>query len=207
MDPRVSLVIGCLCHRKWSNMMRGEFAPEAQRGRDAEPVTQSTGRQSQRGDPGPPNFRPHRSGRAEASVARLQEKKALSSRGRGRLRGFLELRRPWGCSPEARRPSRGTHRGAPLPGGCHPPPGNLAVLTAALDRPPAAPCPLGAPRHPRPACGESASVCAPPSPPRVNINRSACVPELLSKFHWGSLCCWSLVGRGQGCYNISAEWG
>ena len=25
-----------------------------------------------------------------------QEKKALSSRGRGRLRGFLELRRPWG---------------------------------------------------------------------------------------------------------------
>lgn len=24
-----------------------------------------------------------------------------------------------------------------------------------------------------------------PSPPRVNINRSACVPELLSKFHWG----------------------
>ena len=50
--------------------MRGEFAPEAQRGRDAEPVTQSTGRQSQRGDPGPPNFRPHRSGRAEASVAR-----------------------------------------------------------------------------------------------------------------------------------------
>ena len=31
----------------------------------------------------------------------LQEKKALSSRGRGRLRGFLELRRPWGFSPEA----------------------------------------------------------------------------------------------------------
>ena len=31
----------------------------------------------------------------------LQEKKALSSRGRGRLRGFLELRRPWvpGSSP------------------------------------------------------------------------------------------------------------
>ena len=29
-----------------------------------------------------------------------QEKKALTSRGRGRLRGFLELRRPWGfiCS-------------------------------------------------------------------------------------------------------------
>ena len=25
----------------------------------------------------------------------MQEKKALSSRGRGRLRGFLELRRPW----------------------------------------------------------------------------------------------------------------
>ena len=30
----------------------------------------------------------------------MQEKKALSSRGRGRLRGFLELRRPWGFSPE-----------------------------------------------------------------------------------------------------------
>ena len=29
----------------------------------------------------------------------MQEKKALSSRGRGRLRGFLELRRPWGFSP------------------------------------------------------------------------------------------------------------
>ena len=28
---------------------------------------------------------------------------SLSSRGRGRLRGFLELRRPWGFSPEARR--------------------------------------------------------------------------------------------------------
>ena len=26
----------------------------------------------------------------------MQEKKAVSSRGRGRLRGFLELRRPWG---------------------------------------------------------------------------------------------------------------
>ena len=33
--------------------------------------------------------------------AGMQEKKALSSRGRGRLRGFLELRRPWGFSPEA----------------------------------------------------------------------------------------------------------
>ena len=31
----------------------------------------------------------------------MQEKKALSSRGRVRLRGFLELRRPWGFSPEA----------------------------------------------------------------------------------------------------------
>ena len=31
----------------------------------------------------------------------MQEKKALSSRGRGRLRGFLERRRPWGFSPEA----------------------------------------------------------------------------------------------------------
>ena len=31
----------------------------------------------------------------------MQEKKALSWRGGGRLRGFLELRRPWGFSPEA----------------------------------------------------------------------------------------------------------
>ena len=43
----------------------------------------------------------------------LQEKKALSSRGRGRLRGFLELRRPWGFSPEARRGSQGASRAAP----------------------------------------------------------------------------------------------
>ena len=39
----------------------------------------------------------------------MQEEKALSSRGRGRLRGFLELRRPWGFSPEAR---RGTSTGS-----------------------------------------------------------------------------------------------
>ena len=32
----------------------------------------------------------------------MQEKKALSSRGRGHLRGFLELRRPWGFSPDPR---------------------------------------------------------------------------------------------------------
>ena len=31
-------------------------------------------------------------------------RKALSSRGRGRLRGFLELRRPWGFSPDAAQP-------------------------------------------------------------------------------------------------------
>ena len=44
--------------------------------------------------------------REEAGIAlqAMQEKKALSSRGRGRLRGFIELRRPWGFSPEARRP-------------------------------------------------------------------------------------------------------
>ena len=30
----------------------------------------------------------------------MQEKKALSSRGRGRLRGFLELRRPWGLESQ-----------------------------------------------------------------------------------------------------------
>ena len=47
---------------------------------------------------------PHLEGRLLFSLERglgialqaMQEKKALSSRGRGRLRGFLELRRPWG---------------------------------------------------------------------------------------------------------------
>ena len=42
-----------------------------------------------------------------------QEKKALTSRGRGLLRGFLELRRPWGFSHEARRGSQGASRAAP----------------------------------------------------------------------------------------------
>ena len=35
-----------------------------------------------------------------------QEKKALTSGGRGRLRGFLELQRPWGFSHKARRGSQ-----------------------------------------------------------------------------------------------------
>ena len=48
-----------------------------------------------------------------------QEKKALSSRGRGRLLGFLELRRPWGFSPEARRGSQGASRAAPGKTGLH----------------------------------------------------------------------------------------
>ena len=39
-----------------------------------------------------------------SALQAMQEKKALSSRGRGRLRGFLELRRPWGVF------SRGTTR-------------------------------------------------------------------------------------------------
>ena len=42
-----------------------------------------------------------------------------SSRGRGRLRGFLELRRPWGFSPEARRGSQGASRAAPGKSGLH----------------------------------------------------------------------------------------
>ena len=42
-----------------------------------------------------------------------QEKKALTSRGRGHLRGFLELRHPWGFSPEAQRGSQGDSRAAP----------------------------------------------------------------------------------------------
>ena len=37
----------------------------------------------------------------------------LPSKRRGRLRGFLELRRPWGYSPEARRGSQGASRAAP----------------------------------------------------------------------------------------------
>ena len=40
-------------------------------------------------------------------------------RGRGRLRGFLELRRPWGFSPEARRGSQGASRAAPGKPGLH----------------------------------------------------------------------------------------
>ena len=42
-----------------------------------------------------------------------QEKKALTSRGRGLLRGFLELRRLWGFSHEARRGSQGASRAVP----------------------------------------------------------------------------------------------
>ena len=49
----------------------------------------------------------------------MQEKKALSSRGRGRLRGFLELRRPWGFSPKARQGSQGASRAAPGKSGLH----------------------------------------------------------------------------------------
>ena len=44
----------------------------------------------------------------------MQEKKALSSRGRGRLRGFLELRRPWGFSPEGQASSRGEAKDSAL---------------------------------------------------------------------------------------------
>ena len=47
------------------------------------------------------------------TVQARQEKKALTSRGRGHLRGFLELRNPWGFSPEARRGSQGASRVAP----------------------------------------------------------------------------------------------
>ena len=38
---------------------------------------------------------------------------------RGRLRGFLELRRPWGFSPEERRGSQGASRAAPGKSGLH----------------------------------------------------------------------------------------
>ena len=42
-----------------------------------------------------------------------QEKKALISRRRGHLMGFLRLRRPWGFSHEARRGPQGASRAAP----------------------------------------------------------------------------------------------
>ena len=42
-----------------------------------------------------------------------QEKKALTSRGRGHLRGFLELRHTSGFSPEAGRGSQGASRAVP----------------------------------------------------------------------------------------------
>ena len=49
----------------------------------------------------------------------MQEKKALNSRRRGCLRSFLELRRPWGFSDEARRGSQGDSRAAPGKSGLH----------------------------------------------------------------------------------------
>ena len=49
----------------------------------------------------------------------MQEKKALSSRGRGRLRGFLELPRPCGFPPETRRGSQGASCAAPGKSGLH----------------------------------------------------------------------------------------
>ena len=49
----------------------------------------------------------------------MQETKALSSRGRGRLRGFLELRPPWGFSHQARRGSQGASGAAPGTSGLH----------------------------------------------------------------------------------------
>lgn len=87
----------------------------------------------------------------------------------------LQKTRPLPWNPPRSAAPRGPPRTPRKPAGPHRSP-----------RPaPGGPLPPRSPRHPRPACGESVSVCAPPSPPRVNINRSACVPELLSKFHWG----------------------
>ena len=44
---------------------------------------------------------------------------SCSARGRGLLRGFLELRRPWGFSHEARRGSQGATRAARGKSGLH----------------------------------------------------------------------------------------
>ena len=51
--------------------------------------------------------------RSGAVAERSYPMLTLTSRGRGLLRGFLELRRPWGFSPEARRGSQGASRAAP----------------------------------------------------------------------------------------------
>ena len=48
-----------------------------------------------------------------------QEKKALTSRGQGRPRGFIKPRRPWGFAHEARRGSQGASREAPGKLGLH----------------------------------------------------------------------------------------
>ena len=49
----------------------------------------------------------------------MQEKKALISRGRGRLRGFLELRRPWGISEVVKQKgSEGKRQGDRVEGPC-----------------------------------------------------------------------------------------
>ena len=48
-----------------------------------------------------------------------EKEKALSSRGRGRLRGFLELRRQCGVSHEVRRGAQGASRVAPGKSGLH----------------------------------------------------------------------------------------
>ena len=57
--------------------------------------------------------------RLRIALQARQEKKALTSQGRGRLRGFLELLRPWGFSHEARRGSQGASRAAPGKSGLH----------------------------------------------------------------------------------------
>ena len=49
----------------------------------------------------------------------MQEKKALSSRGRGRLRGFLELRCQCAVSDEVRREAQGAFHVAPGKSGLH----------------------------------------------------------------------------------------
>ena len=51
--------------------------------------------------------------RTQLSLQAMQEKKALSSRGRGRLRGFLELRRPWPLAGRGSTTARGILRLCP----------------------------------------------------------------------------------------------
>ena len=74
----------------------------------------------------PGSCAPKNEGQAPQDQAGQEAWKALSSRGRGRLRGFLELRRPWGTRgfhtqlDEGLRPPEQLERPAGFPFLCNP---------------------------------------------------------------------------------------